>query len=334
MKGFIVKLENSQKNSITPLSPEEIKKHLEEYKPIPGNWTQLLTAGYHDEHPRYGKIEYTSEDLNEIHDNIKNDVIGRKISFNYNHHGLSMAISTLEDVRKIKDSQGNTIKLEYLPSYTPTGYKLVSGGEYKYGSIEIADNYKGHGMTLLNAGATNDPFLVGEAKTMLENSKKEEINMLTDEEKKMLEDAKKLSKELADKEAKIAKLEAEQAETKKLEADRIKKLEQSETDLITAQTKSWRLEKMSAGIPANMISIAEKRILESKNQIVKLNNSVEPSINLTKVYDEIFSAFPSDKIVHLSQDGESKKLDRGSSDEEDLKALDSYVDEINKRGNR
>ncbi len=332
MKGFIVKLENSIASSISPLSPEEIKKHLEEFKPVPGNWTQLLTAGYHGKHPRYGKIEYTSENLDTIHDNIKNNTIGRKISFNYNHYEKSMAISTLEDVRKVLNEKGKTIKLEYLPFYTPTGYKLVNGNEYKYGSVEVADNYEDnfgnrHGMTLLNAGATNDPFLIDEAMTKLENTKEEKIGMDKDEKEK-------LEKEQAEKEAKIAKLEADLAEAKKLDADRVIRLEQSETNRLTSDIKAWKLEKMSMGIPVNMISMGEKRILESKNQVVKLSNTVEPSVNLMKIYDEIFSLYPNEKRVHLNQDGDSKKLERGSSDEEDIKALDAYTDEINKRGSK
>lgn len=331
MKGFIVKLENSQKNSITPLSPEEIKKHLEEFRPIPGNWTQLLTAGYHGKHRKYGKIIYTSQNLDTIHDNIKNNAVGRKISFNYNHFGESKAISTLEDVRKVIDEKGRTIKLEYLPFYTPTGYQLVNGGEYKYGSVEVDDDYEDsfgnrHGMTLLNAGATNDPFLVNEDMTKLNNIK--EVINLDEKEKEQLE------KEKSEKDAKIAKLEADLAERKRLDADKEKKLEQAETDKLTSDVKAWKLEKMSAGIPVNTITLAEKRILEAKNTVIKLSNTAEPSVNLMKIYDEILATYPTDKRVHLSQDGDSKKLDRGSNEEEDVKVFDSYVDEYNKRGNR
>ena len=117
-------------------------------------------------------------------------------------------------------------------------------------------------------------------------------------------------------------------------SDRVIRLEQSETNRLTSDIKAWKLEKMSMGIPVNMISMGEKRILESKNQVVKLSNTVEPSVNLMKIYDEIFSLYPNEKRVHLNQDGDSKKLERGSSDEEDIKALDAYTDEINKRGSK
>jgi phage I-like protein len=166
-KSFYIQLENTPEDKISPLSDEEIKIRLENNQPIPGLWRQLLVRGEWGKHPRYGTIRFTSQNLNEIYENIKNNTIGRQLSFNYDHDGKSPAVSTIIDVKKILNSNGEIEKLEYLPEYTPTGYKLIRGKEYKYGSIEYEDDYNGKGMALTNAAATNDPFLTGEGITQL-----------------------------------------------------------------------------------------------------------------------------------------------------------------------
>ncbi len=173
-KSFYIKLENTTEDKISPLSDEEIKIRLENNQPIPGLWRQLLVRGEWGKHPRYGTIRFTSQNLNEIYDNIKNNSIGRQLSFNYNHNGQSPAASTIVDVKKVLDSNGETEKLEYLPEYTPTGYKLIRGKEYKYGSIEYEDDYHGKGMAITNAAATNDPFLTGDGITQLSCSPSKE----------------------------------------------------------------------------------------------------------------------------------------------------------------
>lgn len=175
-KTFYIQLENTSEDKISPLSDDEIKILLDNNKPIPGLWRQLLRRGEWGKHPKYGTIRFTSQNLNEIYENIKNNSIGRQLSFNYNHNGQSPAVSTIVDVKKVLDSNGETEKLEYLPEYTPTGYKLIRGKEYKYGSIEYEDDYEGKGMALTNAAATNDPFLTGDGITQLSCSSEPEKN--------------------------------------------------------------------------------------------------------------------------------------------------------------
>ena len=188
-KSFYIQLENTSEDKISPLSDEEIKIRLENNQPIPGLWRQLLVRGEWGKHPRYGTIRFTSQNLNEIYENIKNNSIGRQLSFNYNHNGQSPAASTIVDVKKVLDSNGETEKLEYLPEYTPTGYKLIRGKEYKYGSIEYEDDYQGKGMALTNAAATNDPFLTGDGITQLScSSEPEKKHRPLDEIVKNLQD--------------------------------------------------------------------------------------------------------------------------------------------------
>lgn len=173
VKNFYIQLETPPNERLSPLSDDEIKTLLDQYNPIPGTWKQLLKKGIWGKHPSYGDIVFSPQNLDEIHDNIKNNTIGRAISFNYNHHGKSMALSTILDVRKVLDASGQTEKLEYLPEYTPTGYKLVKGGEYKYGSVEYQENFKDKGMAITNVAATNDPFLTGDGITQLSCSPEE-----------------------------------------------------------------------------------------------------------------------------------------------------------------
>jgi hypothetical protein len=94
-KSFYIQLENTSRDKISSLSDGEIKTLLDNNKPVPGLWRQLLVRGDWGQHPRFGIIRFTSNNLNQIYDNIKNNTIGRQLSFNYNHNGQSPAASTI-----------------------------------------------------------------------------------------------------------------------------------------------------------------------------------------------------------------------------------------------
>lgn len=293
--------------------------------PILGEiWKPFPVIGDYGEHIMYGKMKFTSKSYNDIYKNFKNNTLGQELPCNHNHNGMTTAVFWFHDLRKVKNKDGRTISLEYLPKYTPDGIRKIIAEELKYLSPEYSEDYKENGALLWGAAATNEPFFTGEAlmklnnkggKNMKENNKKtekvEENNELEELKLKIaklelqlkkLEEISKIEK----KEPEVKKIEAEKDDSKKIFLEQNHRIIKLESDLLNSQLLSYKKDWYAAGVPKPVIDLAEKRILSSQNRKIKLESTEKPVINFIEIYEEVFAAMP--KIL-LEQQGKGLKIE-------------------------
>jgi phage I-like protein len=125
------------------------------------------------EHPSYGKIKITQENLESMELNFKSRVTGVDLSVNEDHK-KNEAFGWFKDVFLSFDKQ----TLYGQINWNTKGTAALSEKEYRYFSPEFRFNYKHphtgteHGPTLLGGALTNYPFLKMEAITELNNKPK------------------------------------------------------------------------------------------------------------------------------------------------------------------
>ena len=109
-------------------------------------------------HKTYGDLEITDEMLDSMVDNFKNQIIGRDVSFDWNHKAEA-ASGWLKDLRVEDGVLVGTTEL------TDDGKESIKKKKYGYFSIEYNDDYKNpesgdkHGPTILGGALTNRPFI-------------------------------------------------------------------------------------------------------------------------------------------------------------------------------
>ena len=135
----------------------------------------------------YGELDITHDMLDKMVDNFYDDVIGREVSFDWNHKA-EKASAWLKEVR-----EDNGVLIGSV-EFTNDGKDSVSKKEFGYFSIEYADDYEdpesgdGYGPTILGGALTNRPFI--------SNLKKIEFSMdNVDSSLYKLEEEKKMPKE-------------------------------------------------------------------------------------------------------------------------------------------
>lgn len=324
-----------------------------EWLPIEGTeWKDYISVGDYGQNGNQGEINITPEHISSFYKNWKDKVIGRDICFNYNHEQNSPACLWVRDLQIIYENN-IPVKLQYLPLYTPSGLKNIISQERRYLSIEYCENYRGKGPTLFGAGCTNDPFVVNEGLTTLENlENKKEDNMTLEELKAQLETLSDTVKELKTdnqklKDEKIT-LEQQKEAEKQPENEVVKKLqndlealklqnEAERKELKKSKLESFRLKWMSNGIPASILDKAEENMMNTDSKICLSSSTGKKELNLISIYDEVFSLFPTEKRVHLSQSGTSLKSENQTEIEKEKTCHNDAVEQLNKarqRGNK
>jgi hypothetical protein len=109
-------------------------------------------------HKKYGELDITDEMLETMVTNFKNNIVGREVSFDWNHKAEA-ASGWLKNVR-IED--GVLIGTTEL---TDEGKDSIKKKKYGYFSIEYSDDYENpetgekHGPTIVGGALTNRPFM-------------------------------------------------------------------------------------------------------------------------------------------------------------------------------
>lgn len=126
-------------------------------------------------HQIYGNLEINKELMDKIKENFDNKVIGRDISFDFNHKRQE-ATAWLEAL-EVEDAEDGTDfnKLVGYVSFTDIGREAVTSKRYQYFSSEFSENWvdpegKEHGPTLLGGALTNRPFITKLRKIEFEES--------------------------------------------------------------------------------------------------------------------------------------------------------------------
>lgn len=130
------------------------------------------------EHPAYGKLKITQENLESMVSNFKSKVTGVDLAVNEDHQ-KNEAFGWFKDIFLSFDKQ----TLYGQVQWNTKGTHALSEKEYRYFSPEFRFNYEHphtgttHGPTLLGGALTNYPFLKMEAITELNNKSQGEETM-------------------------------------------------------------------------------------------------------------------------------------------------------------
>jgi len=169
----------------------------------------------------YGELDITHDMLDKMVDNFYDDVIGREVSFDWNHKAEN-ASAWLKDI-EIDDG-----KLIGSVEMTKKGKESVENKEYGYFSIEYSDDFKdkesgdAFGPAITGGALTNRPFISNLKKIEFEDKANNSLlYRLTKGDKKMADD-KTVVREPAKEDEKVS-LEELQAKNKEL-SDRIDEL--------------------------------------------------------------------------------------------------------------
>lgn len=124
------------------------------------SWIQIMKTGSFN-HPVYGEMKITQDDLQKFKENFDANVRGIKLFADVNHDDNHAAVAEFKELRVEPG------KLMALMEWNAKGEQLIKSGEYKYFSPEFAFSYtdsetgKKYEDVLLGGGITNRPFLKG-----------------------------------------------------------------------------------------------------------------------------------------------------------------------------
>lgn len=124
------------------------------------SWIQIMKTGEWD-HPQYGKIKITRENLQRFKENFDKRVRGTDIAVDVSHNPDGGAVAWFKELRVEDD------KLMALVAWTEKGAELVRSGTYRYFSPEFMTQWKDPATgevykdVLFGGALTNRPFLKG-----------------------------------------------------------------------------------------------------------------------------------------------------------------------------
>jgi len=240
---------------------------------------EMLRVG-NFKHKLYGDLEITEDMLEKMVQNVADNVIGRDVSFDWNHEGKK-ASAWLKEI-KVEDGV-----LIGTAEFTKAGKESVEDGSFAYFSIEYSDDYEDpengetYGPTIMGGSLTNRPFISKLKKIEFSLDDKDDdvsiFRLELKEEKSMPKKvirkpaAKSPEMTLEDALAKIKELEAEVAGNKILVAGDDpsgKKLE----EFITAQKKEMKALQgtVTALQEANKTLEDKTKKTETKNRTLEI----------------------------------------------------------------
>jgi len=130
-------------------------------KKNPTSEIEVLTEGYW-EHPQYGTIEITPEDINKFISNFNEKTRKVDIAVDQEHNPELGAAGWFKELKAVVE--GGLTKLKAVVEWTEMGADLISKGIYKYFSPEFDFEYEDYETheefenVLLGGGLTNRPY--------------------------------------------------------------------------------------------------------------------------------------------------------------------------------
>ncbi len=267
-------------------------------------------------HKIYGDMDITTEMLETMVKNFHDNVIGREVSFDWNHEAKK-ASAWLRDVRVEDGVLIGSIEL------TKSGKESIENKEYAYFSIEFADDYedpeteKTFGPTIVGGALTNRPFITNLKKITFENSdldlslfRLEDENMDKDRDTKNKKDVKRTPVRLSDEE--IAKKLEEQKETNKKLQEFIES-QQKLLENVTKELKTLQEENKNLATK-HKESERRARIAEIENKCEKLLTEGHHHPSVVEVVKQLMMADVYNSMTikfseTIEVDGEQKSRD-------------------------
>jgi len=206
----------------------------------PTSEIEVLTEGYW-EHPEYGAIEITPEDIDKFVDNFQKKVRKIDIAVDQEHKPDLGAAGWFKELKKVVEN--GVTKLKAVVEWTDMGKELLSKGIYKYFSPEFDfeyEDYETHEVfenVLLGGALTNRPYFKSLAPVQLSENvfisvEKGGENKMNEKENKELnakpaEESKEVSEEAKKEVSEESKAE-DNAEKKEEEVKEVKEGEEEE----------------------------------------------------------------------------------------------------------
>jgi len=147
---------------------------------------EMLRVGKFN-HKKYGKLDIDVATLNTMVQNFDNNVVGRDISFDWNHKSED-ASAWLKSVRVEDDKLIGTV------DFTDKGADSVKNKRYGYFSIEYSDDHEDSesgdtfGPTILGGALTNRPFITKLQKIEFSLDGNKDVSLYRLEDNSMLVD--------------------------------------------------------------------------------------------------------------------------------------------------
>lgn len=146
----------------------------------------MLAAG-NWEHPQYGKIDITSQDLDGFVKSFNDKVRQVDIAIDQEHQPEKGAAGWFKELKRVVE--GGVDKIKAVIDWTPVGQELISGGIFKYFSPEFDfeyEDFETHEMfdnVLLGGALTNRPYFKSLAPVMLSENVFAEFTDLSEDSK-------------------------------------------------------------------------------------------------------------------------------------------------------
>uniref|UniRef100_A0A6M3JYK0 Uncharacterized protein n=1 Tax=viral metagenome TaxID=1070528 RepID=A0A6M3JYK0_9ZZZZ len=282
-------------------------------------------------HKIYGDLDITEEMLEAMKDNFENNVVGREISFDWNHK----AEDASGWLKELKIEDGVLIGTTEL---TERGKKSIEKKSFGYFSTEYSDDYvdpetgESHGPTILGGALTNRPFIskLKKIEFSLEDSdvslyrlEKEEKRMKIEDKDKVVRTPAKKDEDLTleDLKEKSVALEKENEELKK-KLEKIPKDGDTKElqDFIIEQKKHMdEMKKELEDLKKDNVSLQDKHkqsderahVIEIERKCDKLLSDDHHHPSVVSVAKQIMlSAKNDDKVIKFEEtigEGENEK---------------------------
>jgi len=282
-------------------------------------------------HKIYGDLDITEEMLEAMKDNFENNVVGREISFDWNHK----AEDASGWLKELKVENGVLIGTTEL---TEKGKKSIEKKSFGYFSTEYSDDYvdpetgESHGPTILGGALTNRPFIskLKKIEFSLEDSDVSLYRLEKEEKRMKIEDKDKIVRTPVkkDEDLTLEDLKEKSVALEKENEDLKKKLEKVPKDGDTKELQEFILEqkkqmenmkKELEDLKKDNVSLQDKhkqsderaRVIEIERKCDKLLKDEHHHPSVVSVAKQIMlSAKNNDKIIKFEEtigEGENEK---------------------------
>jgi len=262
------------------------------------------------EHPTYGKLKITEENLLSMEENFKSKVTGVDLSINEDHK-KNEAFGWFKDVFRSFDGQ----VLYGQVAWNPKGTTALSEKSYRYFSPEFRFNYKHplkgteHGATLLGGALTNYPFLKMEAIVELNNKNNKTGEIKVSKENTI--DLSEYNSKVVELSGKIQEVTTKLSATEKENVELNNKVKTLEEKIKTDEKKTVH-QKLFAENKINKAQLVALNEGKGMLEVLSMNEKMNTVETGTSDADET-------STVELSSKEKSIAAQLGLSDEEFIK---------------
>ncbi len=238
-------------------------------------------------HNWFGPIKVTLENLQTIFNNFKSNVVGIKLSIDYDHD-MEESAGWVTDLRLAGEKILGKIK------WTPAGQKAIQDGEYIYFSPTFSFDYtdsKGNhfGPTLLGGGLTNHPFIKDFSPLIIFSSKTPQGKQTPIQRKPEVKEQNKIQTE-------TPKMEIKELNDKLVELQASDAKRGLEVKDLSDKVKTLSDENVS--LKARNVELVKE--MEAEKKLIRFNDFLRQG-KLLPAHKDVFMSLPDDKAIAFAE---------------------------------